>query len=394
MKNLFTRTLIWVVAFFFLSFGTSLNAEAANSNIYESLTGTNGSAMNSVAGSSDSVGLTGNWITVPGQKTGTCCFGASIFTNSYNTKLAFPTNSNLTIPASNTAAGTSINAWTVFNSARVITSPISFDANDTYYFSFLMYAPVDGSNNWGSSVVGLFDGLPSSSSDTTKKSLYFGRTYGGTPIIRLATANIPVWESGGTVANGSSANPIAPGDKSWFVIVKITTASSGNDTVQIKLFSPAGTIPTTESGITWDATLSAQISGSWGYLAVQSEYNAIVDEIRGSASYNTVAGLSSPANFGSPTISGVIKKGNSINVSVTVDAPGFVRFSVDGKRIAGCLKVATTGSSPNYTATCAWKPTVQGNKRITASFVSTDSSYLSANSGPALFTVSSRTNNR
>lgn len=358
------------------------------------MTGTNGTAMSGVAGSSNSVGVTGNWVRVPGIKSGTDPVRASVFTSSYNSNLAFPTNSSLSLPSSNTAAGTTANVWSPFGSARALSSPISFDTDNSYYFSFLMLAPLDGSSNWGSAVVGLLNGLPSSNTDTSKSALYFGWTYTGAPIIKLASANLPVWENGNYGATGATTTPTATGSKSWFVIVKITTASSGNDSVRIKLFSPSGTIPTSDSAITWDATYSTAITGNWTYLAVQSEYNAIIDEVRGGLSYNGVAGFSSVATLGSPVISGSIRKGSSSTITVSVNAPGFVRFFADGKRIAGCLNVATSGSTPAFTASCNWKPTVQGAKVLSASFSPSDANFLAAVSSPATYIISNRTSRR
>ena len=350
--------------------------------------------MNSVAGSPDSIGLTGNWIKVNGIKSGNDPVRASVFTNTYNSNLAFPTTSQLTLPASNTAAGTTANIWSPFGSARSITSPISFDADGTYYFSYLMYAPVDGSSNWGSAVTGLLNGLPSSNTDTTKSALYFGWTYTGAPMIKLASANLPVWEGGNYGAIGSATTSVATGNKAWFVVVKITTAATGNDSVRIKLFSPSGTIPTSDSSITWDATYSTPITGNWGYLAVQGEYNGIIDEIRGALSYNAVAGIPVAATLGTLSISSELKKGATSSISVSVDSPGYVRFFIDGKRIPGCLKISTSGTSPNYTATCNWKPAVRGARTFTASFTPSDSSTLAANAASKIYSISGRTNNR
>jgi hypothetical protein len=257
-----------------------------------------------------------------------------------------------------------------------------------------MYAPVDGSANWGSAVTGLLNGLPSNNTDTTKSALYFGWTYTGAPMIKLASANLPVWEGGNYGATGSATTPVATGNKSWFVVVKITTAATGNDSVRIKLFSPSGTIPTSDSGITWDATYSTPITGNWGYLAVQSEYNGIIDEIRGALSYNAVAGIPVAATLGTLSISGDLIKGTSSSISLTVDSPGYVRFFVDGKRIPSCLKISTSGTSPNYTATCNWKPSVRGAKTFTASFTPSDSSTLAANAASKVYSISGRTNNR
>lgn len=394
MKKRVSWFLICLSSLILPVFSATIKAQAASPNIYESMSGTHSTSMDGVAGSSNSIGLTGNWVRVPGIKSGSDPVRASIFTNSYNANLAFPTNSRHSLPSSNTAAGTSANVWSPFGSAREISSPISFDSDGTYYFSFLMLAPVDGSNNWGSAVAGLLNGLPSSNTDASKNALYFGWTYTGAPMIKLGPANLPVWQNGNYGAIGSGTTPVATGNKSWFVIVKITTAASGNDSVRIKLFSPSGTMPTADSGITWDATYSAAITGNWGYLAVQGEYNGIIDEIRGAPSYDAVAGFASAATVGAPSISGAWKKGNSSTISVSVDAPGYVRFFIDGKRIPGCLKIATTGSSPNYSASCTWKPSFRGSRTFSASFTPSDANTLAANSEAKVFVISNRTNSR
>ena len=394
VKNRICLALVWSSVLFLIPMIVPLRAEASSPIIYESMTGTNGTSMNGVAGSSNSVGLTGNWVRVPGIKSGSDPVRAAVFTSAYNSNLAFPTNSLLTLPASNTAAGTTANIWSPFGSARSLTSPISFDSDGAYYFSYLMYAPNDGSGNWGSAVVGLLNGLPSSNTDTSKSALYFGWTYTGAPIIKLASANLPVWEGGNYGATGAATTPVATGNKSWFVIVRINTAATGNDSVRIKLFSPSGTIPTSDSGITWDATYSAAITGSWTHLAMQSEYNGLIDEIRGGLSYNGVAGFASAATLGAPSIAGAVKKGNSSTISVSVNGPGFVRFFVNGKRIPGCLRVATTGTSPNFTASCTWKPSTQGKSTVSASFTPSDSTFLTANSPSTDYLISNRSNQR
>ena len=372
----------------------SIAAQASSPFIYESMSGTNSTSLSGVAGSSNSVGLSGNWVRVPGIKSGSDPVRAAVLTNTYNSNLAFPTNSSLTLPASNTAAGTTANVWSPFGSARSLTSPISFDADNNYYFSFLMLAPLDGSSNWGSAVMGLLNGLPASNTDTSKNAIYFGWTYTGTPIIKIASANLPVWENANYGATGATSTPTATGSKSWFVLAKITTTATGNDSIKIKLFSPSGTIPTSDASITWDATYSTPITGNWTHLAVQTEYNGLIDEIRGGLSYNGVAGFSSPATLGVPSISGSLRKGVSSTITVSVNAPGFVRFFVDGKRIANCLNVATSGTSPNFTASCNWNPATQGVRTVSASFAPSDSTFLAATSSRISYLVTNRTSKR
>lgn len=369
-------------------------SQAASPSIYEAMSGTNSTSMNSVAGSSDSIGLTGDWVKVNGIKSGNDPVRASVFRNSYNANLAFPTNSSLTVPANNTAAGTTSNIWSPFGSARALTSPISFDTDGTYYFSYLMYAPDDGYGNWGSAVAGLLTGIPANNTDTSKSALYFGWTYQGAAIIKKASANLPVWENGNYGAVGAASTPAATGNKSWFVVVKISTAATGNDSVRMKMFSPSGTIPTTDSSISWDATYSTPITGSWSHLSVQGEYNGLIDEIRGALSYNAVAGLASAAIMGTPSSSGELVKGISSTISVSVDSPGYIRFFMDGKRIPGCLKISTSGTSPNFTATCTWKPSLRGSRRFTASFTPSDANSLAASSATTVYFISNRTNRR
>lgn len=394
MKKRLSLIFVLLGSLLFHIFPISWVAQANSPFIYEPMSGANSTSLSGVAGSANSLGLTGNWVRVPGIKSGTDPVRAVVLTNAYNSNLAFPTNSSLTVPSSNTAAGTTTNVWSPFGSARALTSPISFDADNTYYFSFLMLAPLDGASNWGSAVMGLLNGLPVSNTDTSKNAIYFGWTYTGAPIIKIASANLPVWENGNYGATGAASTPTATGSKSWFVIAKITTAATGNDSIRIKLFSPSGTIPTNDSSITWDATYSTPITGSWTHLAVQTEYNGLIDEIRGGLSYNGVAGFSSPATLGAPAISGSVRKGSNSNITVSVNAPGTVRFFVDGKRIPSCLNVATTGTSPNFTASCTWKPATQGTRVVSATFTPSDSTFLAATSSPATYLISNRTDKR
>lgn len=70
--------------------------------------------------------------------------------------------------------------------------------------------------------------------------------------------------------------------------------------------------------------------------------------------------------IGVPTISGAVTKGGSVTISVTSDSSGKVRFFLNGKRIAGCLSQATTGSAPSFSASCTWRPSFHGSQQITA----------------------------
>jgi hypothetical protein len=60
----------------------------------------------------------------------------------------------------------------------------------------------------------------------------------------------------------------------------------------------------------------------------------------------------------------------SSSLVATTSLVGKVTFYSQGKRIAGCISVATTGSGP-YTATCAWKPSTRGSVALTAVYTPT-----------------------
>ncbi|MSZ48386.1 MAG: hypothetical protein F2602_02940, partial [Actinobacteria bacterium] len=91
MKKGISIALVCSSALFLFAFNAPVTAQASSPNIYESMTGTHNGAMDGVAGSSNSVGLTGNWVRVPGQKSGSDPVRAAVFTNLYNSNLAFPT---------------------------------------------------------------------------------------------------------------------------------------------------------------------------------------------------------------------------------------------------------------------------------------------------------------
>jgi hypothetical protein len=78
------------------------------------------------------------------------------------------------------------------------------------------------------------------------------------------------------------------------------------------------------------------------------------------------------------TMSANPEKGISITITISVNVIGKTIFLVNGKRIAGCYKVSTSGSSPNFTATCNWKPAVMGRQIITIQHNPTDSSYTAS----------------
>lgn len=98
--------------------------------------------------------------------------------------------------------------------------------------------------------------------------------------------------------------------------------------------------------------------------------------------------------IGNPMLTGNPLKGKSITLSVTAYVPGRVTFTVNGKRIAGCIGRATSGSSPNYSATCSWKPATTGRQELVATVSSSDNSFDSTRSAPLVVYAAKRTDKR
>lgn len=95
-----------------------------------------------------------------------------------------------------------------------------------------------------------------------------------------------------------------------------------------------------------------------------------------------------------PSVVGSVYKGIPINITVTVNAPGTVRFYLAGKRIPSCLARPTSGTYPNYTATCVWKPPVIGFQNLTADLTPSDNTFSQSTSAVGSFWVLRRTTTR
>lgn len=81
------------------------------------------------------------------------------------------------------------------------------------------------------------------------------------------------------------------------------------------------------------------------------------------------------------------------SITATSNAPGKVTFLSNGKRIAGCINVNAIFSSPNYVATCNWKPSVRGSASITAS-ISPTGDFNPGVAQPVSSSISSRQGTR
>jgi hypothetical protein len=108
----------------------------------------------------------------------------------------------------------------------------------------------------------------------------------------------------------------------------------------------------------------------------------------------TITNANESASVNAPTVSGIVNKGISTTITVTLNSAGKVRFFVGGKRISNCLARSTTGSYPNFSATCSWKPPVTGNQNLTARVTPSDSSFSATTSPSTAVWVNKRANSR
>lgn len=93
------------------------------------------------------------------------------------------------------------------------------------------------------------------------------------------------------------------------------------------------------------------------------------------------------------SFSSTLYKGQETTISARSEFAGIVSFYVNGKIIPRCRNVRTSGAYPSNTATCAWKPSVQGSMRVKASVAPTDLAFFPASSEVQV-SVKRRTNLR
>jgi VCBS repeat-containing protein len=94
----------------------------------------------------------------------------------------------------------------------------------------------------------------------------------------------------------------------------------------------------------------------------------------------TITNANESASINEPTVSGTINKGVNTTITVTINVAGKVRFFVGNKRISTCKERTTSGTYPNNTATCTWKPAVTGRQILTATLTPTDNTFSASTS--------------
>lgn len=108
----------------------------------------------------------------------------------------------------------------------------------------------------------------------------------------------------------------------------------------------------------------------------------------------TVTDIVEGALINTPSISGAAYKGTQVTITVISNVTGKIRFFVNGKRIATCKDQLASGTYPNNTATCAWKPSVMGNQIITATISPNSNGFTTSTSSPLQVWVAKRSTRR
>ena len=164
---------------------------------------------------------------------------------------------------------------------------------------------------------------------------------------------------------------------------------SGTDSADFAINSSSGVL-TFASSPDFEAPIDSDVNNVYSVVITVSD-GALSDTQTLTV---TITNANENSNIGAPTVSGTINKGISTTITVTSDVAGKVRFFVGGKRISTCLTRSTTGSYPNFSATCSWKPPVTGRQNLTARVTPTDSSFSSTTSAPTSVWVTKRANTR
>jgi hypothetical protein len=192
------------------------------------------------------------------------------------------------------------------------------------------------------------------------------------------TENIATSFNAATITvNDSATLVIAAGnDGSLFNIVKTETASA---VLRFKV-SPDFEGPT-DVGTNNIYNITITTADSLGNAASRTFFIVVTN-------------LNESSTTSAPAVPGLVYKGIVTTITVTVNAPGSVRFFLAGKRIPGCLSRPTSGSYPNYTATCQWKPPVTAQQTLTAELTPSDTSFSRSISAVGSFWVLKRTTRR
>jgi len=140
-----------------------------------------------------------------------------------------------------------------------------------------------------------------------------------------------------------------------------------------------------------DSTTPVTISGLTDGVSYTVKLRAVTALGSGTASTSVTMTPGLIARLSNLTLSNTPAKGLVTTLTVALTIAGKVNFLINGKRIAGCYKLNSSGSAPNISATCSWKPTVMGRHIITVQQTPTVNSYANGTLVSELIQVIRRT---
>lgn len=150
---------------------------------------------------------------------------------------------------------------------------------------------------------------------------------------------------------------------------------SGTDAADFSIVSGSGALTFT-SNPDYEAPADSDTNNTYIVIITVSD-GALIDTQTLTV---TITDSNESSSLGAPSISGTTYKGVTKIITISSNAAGKVRFFISGKRISNCLAVATTGSGSSHSATCLWKPAVQGRQNLSASITPTLNTFSAASS--------------
>lgn len=178
------------------------------------------------------------------------------------------------------------------------------------------------------------------------------------------------------VVNESSTITISAGDdQAKFSIVRVSETTAALSFVTAQNFE----VPTDNGANNTYAVTVRAVDGSTN----ASTQNIVV----------TVTDVNENSSFLGFSITGTPTYRSTIQISATINISAKVSFRVDGKRIPGCISVATATTSP-FVATCNWRPSRRGSLILTATATPIDNGYSASSATPLRVVVSTRSNKR
>ncbi len=122
-----------------------------------------------------------------------------------------------------------------------------------------------------------------------------------------------------------------------------------------------------------------------GYL--NTKYNL------GVASANLPVSYTAPS-FNSFSLAGSATYRNTVSISANVSQQSKITFTGNGKVIAGCKNLPTSGSGSSHSASCSWRPSNHGSVSINATAVGTVGGLSGTPASPLRVLVNTRSGNR